>query len=176
MPDLVPVLKKDEIAKIVTELAQKISSDYHGRELILIAVLKGAFVFLSDLIRLITIPVKVDFIRAASYGSNTSSSGQIQLTKEIEIDIKNKDVLVVEDIVDTGLTLGHIVDYLKSFEPCSVKVCALLDKIERREIDLTVDYTGLVVSKGFLVGYGLDYAEDYRNLPGIYDLKLQILE
>jgi hypoxanthine phosphoribosyltransferase len=172
MPDLVPVLKKDEIAKVVTELAQRISSDYQGRELVLIAVLKGAFVFLSDLIRQIAIPVKVDFIRAASYGSNTSSSGQIQLTKEIEIDINNKDVLVVEDIVDTGLTLGYIVDYLKSFKPCSVKVCALLDKIERREIDLTVDYTGHVVAEGFLVGYGLDYAEDYRNLPGIYDLKL----
>ena len=176
MPDLVPVLKKDEIAKVVNALAQRISSDYHGRELILIAVLKGAFVFLSDLIRQIAIPVKVDFIRAASYGSNTSSSGQIQLTKEIEININNKDVLVVEDIVDTGLTLGYIVEYLKSFEPCSVKVCALLDKIERRETDITVDYTGLVVSKGFLVGYGLDYAEDYRNLPGIYDLKLQTVE
>ena len=176
MPDLVPVLKKDEIAKLVTKLAQKISSDYQGRELILVAVLKGAFVFLSDLIRQITIPVKVDFIRAASYGSNTSSSGQIQLTKEIEININNKDVLLVEDIVDTGLTLGYIVDYLKSFEPCSVKVCALLDKIERREIDITVDYTGHVVAEGFLVGYGLDYAEDYRNLPGIYDLKLQTVE
>ena len=176
MPDLVPVLKKDEIAKLVSKLAQKISSDYHGRELILVAVLKGAFVFLSDLIRQITIPVKVDFIRAASYGSNTSSSGQIQLTKEIEININNKDVLLVEDIVDTGLTLSYIVDYLKSFEPCSVKVCALLDKIERREIDITVDYTGHVVAEGFLVGYGLDYAEDYRNLPGIYDLKLQTVE
>jgi hypoxanthine phosphoribosyltransferase len=172
MPDLVPVLKKDEIAEVVTELAERISSDYHGRDLILVAVLKGAFVFLSDLIRQITIPVKVDFMRAASYGSNTSSTGQIQLTKEIEIDIKNKDVLVVEDIVDTGLTLAYIVDYLKSFKPNSVKVCALLDKIERREIDMKVDYTGHVVAEGFLVGYGLDFAEDYRNLPGIYDLKL----
>lgn len=172
MPDLIPVLKKDEIAKVVIELAQKISSDYHGRELILITVLKGAFVFLSDLIRQISIPVKVDFIRAASYGSNTSSSGQIQLTKEIEIEINNKDVLVVEDIVDTGLTLSYIVDYLKSFQPYSVKICTLLDKIERREIDIKIDYAGRVVAKGFLVGYGLDYAEDYRNLPGIYDLKL----
>lgn len=172
MPDLVPFLKKDEIAKLVTKLAQRISSDYRDRELVIITVLKGAFVFLSDLIRLITIPVKVDFIRTASYGSNTSSSGKIQLTKEIEIDIKDKDVLVVEDIIDTGLTVRYIIDYLKSFQPNTVKVCTLLDKIERREIDIRIDYSGYPVTKGFLVGYGLDYAEDYRYLPEIFDLRL----
>jgi hypoxanthine phosphoribosyltransferase len=172
MPNLVPVLTKDEITKLVIQLAQRISSDYQDRDLILIAVLKGSFVFLSDLIRQVTIPVKVDFIRAASYGSDTSSSGKIQLTKELEIDIKKKDVLLIEDIVDTGLTLSYIIDYLKSFKPASVKVCALLDKVERRKININIDYVGHVVAKGFLVGYGLDYAENYRNLPGIYDLKL----
>ena len=151
MSDLIPVLQKDEIAELVKELARRISSDYRGRELILIAVLKGAFVFLSDLIRQISIPVKVDFIRVASYGSNTTSSGQIQLTKELEIDIKNKDVLIVEDIIDTGLTLGYLVDYLKSFKPYTVKVCTLLDKTERRSIDVKIDYAGYVVSGGFLV-------------------------
>ena len=172
MPNLVPVLKKDEIEILVAELAKKISSDYQDRELILIAVLKGAFIFLSDLIRQLTIAVKVDFIRVASYGSNTSSSGKIQLTKEVEIDIKNKDVLVVEDIIDTGLTLTYIVDYLKSFGPKSVKVCTFLDKIERRKSDIEIDYAGHVVEKGFLVGYGLDCAEDYRYLPAVYHLIL----
>lgn len=172
MPNLVPVLKKDEIEILVAELAKKISSDYQDRELVLIAVLKGAFIFLSDLIRQLTIAVKVDFIRVASYGSNTSSSGKIQLTKEIEIDIKNNDVLVVEDIIDTGLTMRYIVDYLKSFGPKSVKVCTLLDKVERRKSDIEIDYAGHVVEKGFLVGYGLDCAEDYRYLPAVYHLIL----
>ena len=156
MPDLVPVLKTDEIQRIVSELGQKISSDYQGRELILVGVLKGAFIFLSDLIRQLTIPVKIDFIRAASYGSGTSTSGKIQLTKEIEIDIKGKDVIMVEDIVDTGLTLNYILEHVKSFGPRSVRVCALLDKIERRQSGIAVDYAGYQVPKGFLVGYGLD--------------------
>ena len=171
MPDLVPVLRKDEIQRIVGEMGQKISSDYQGRELILIGILNGAFIFLSDLIRQLTIPVKVDFIRAASYGSGTSTSGKIQLTKEIEIDIKGKDVIMVEDIVDTGLTLNYILEHVKSFGPRSVRVCALLDKIERRQSGIAVDYAGYQVPKGFLVGYGLDYAEEYRHLPAIYHLQ-----
>ncbi len=171
MPDLVPVLRKDEIQRIVGEMGQKISSDYQGRELILIGILNGAFIFLSDLIRQLTIPVKVDFIRAASYGSDTSTSGKIQLTKGIEIDIRDKDVMVVEDIVDTGLTLNHILDYVKSLGPHSVRVCALLDKTERRQTSIALDYAGFKVPEGFLVGYGLDYAEDYRNLPAIYHLQ-----
>jgi hypoxanthine phosphoribosyltransferase len=171
MPDLVPVLRTDEIQRIVSELGQKISSDYQGRELILVGVLKGAFIFLSDLIRQLTIPVKIDFIRAASYGDGTSTSGKIQLTKEIEIDIKGKDVIMVEDIVDTGLTLNYILEHVKSFGPRSVRVCALLDKIERRQSGIAVDYAGYQVPKGFLVGYGLDYAEEYRHLPAIYHLQ-----
>ncbi len=171
MPDLVPVLKRDEIQRIVSELGQKISSDYQGRELILVGVLKGAFVFLSDLIRQLAIPVKVDFIRAASYGSGTSTSGRIQLTKEIEIDIKGKDVMVVEDIVDTGLTLNYLLEHLWSFGPSSLRVCTLLDKTERRQSDVVIDYAGCQVPEGFLVGYGLDYAEDYRHLPAIYHLQ-----
>jgi hypoxanthine phosphoribosyltransferase len=170
MPKLVPVLTKDEIEHVVAELAQRISSDYRDRQLVLIAILKGAFIFLADLIRQLTIPVKVDFIRIASYFSNTSSSGEIQLTKEIEIDIEGKDVLIVEDIIDSGLTVDYILDYLKSFEPKTVRVCTLLDKTERRESDIQIDYAGHAVGQGFLVGYGLDYAEDYRQLPEVYDL------
>ena len=124
MSDLVPVLKKDEIDKLVSEVAQKISSDYQDRELILIAVLKGAFMFLSDLARRLTIPAQIDFLRVASYGANSSSSGKIQFTKEIEVNIRDKDVLVIEDIIDTGLSMRFILDHLKSFEPKTLKsVC-----------------------------------------------------
>jgi hypoxanthine phosphoribosyltransferase len=172
MPEFIPVLKKDDIDKMVVAVARKISSDYKDRELILIGVLKGSFVFLSDLIRNLSIPVKVDFVGVSSYSDKTSSSGKIQLTKSIEIDIKNKNVLVVEDIVDSGLTLAWLIDYLMSFKPETVNTCALLDKRERRETKIHIDYTCHVVQEGFLVGYGLDYAEDYRNLPEIYHLKL----
>ena len=172
MPELIPVLKKNDIDTIVAQVAHKISSDYQNRELVLIGILKGAFVFLADLMRHLSIPVKVDFIGASSYGSSTSTSGNIKLTKDIETDLKNKDVLVVEDIVDTGLTLTYIVDYIKTFEPKTVKVCALLDKQERRKTKIKIDYACHQVGKGFLVGYGLDYNEDYRNLPEVFHLKL----
>ncbi len=172
MPELIPVLKKSEINNMVAQVARRISSDYQDHELILIGVLKGAFVFLSDLMLNLSIPVQVDFIRVASYGSDTSSSGRINLTKAVEIDVKNKDVLVVEDIVDTGLTLSYIIDYLKSFKPKTVKVCTLLDKRQRRQANVKIDYACHVVTEGFLVGYGLDYDEDYRNLPEIYHLQL----
>ena len=170
MADLVAVLKKKEIDSLVTTLAHRISSDYQDRELVLIGVLKGAFIFLSDLIRNLTIPAKVDFVRISSYGSKTSSSKHVRLTKDIEIDIKGKDVLIVEDIVDTGYSLKYLVEYLKQKQPQTVRVCTLIDKHERREIDVNIDYIGRTVTKGFLVGYGLDYAEDYRNLPEVYHL------
>ena len=172
MPELIPVLKKSDINNMVSQVARRISSDYQDHELILIGVLKGAFVFLSDLMLNLSIPVQVDFIRVASYGSDTSSSGRINLTKAVEIDVKNKDVLVVEDIVDTGLTLSYIIDYLKSFKPKTVKVCTLLDKRQRRQANVKIDYACHIVTEGFLVGYGLDYNEDYRALPEIYHLQL----
>jgi hypoxanthine phosphoribosyltransferase len=172
MPELIPILNKNDIDNMVARVARKISSDYQDRELILIGILKGAFVFLSDLVRHLTIPVKLDFIRVCSYGSEVSSSGNIRLTKEIEIDVTNKDVLLVEDIVDTGLTLSYILDYLKAFGPKTVKICTLLDKHERRNANIKIDYACHKVDKGFLVGYGLDYNENYRNLAGIYHLKL----
>lgn len=170
MPELTPVLTQDDIEAAVKKMAGNIAADYNGRELILIGILKGAFIFLSDLARQLPIPVKVDFLRAASYGAGTSSSGNIRLSKELEIDIRGRHVLVVEDIVDTGLTLKYLLDYLRSFGPESLKVCTLIDKHERREADVTIDYAGHTVAEGFLVGYGLDYAELYRNLPAIYHL------
>ena len=172
MPELVPVLSKDDIRKMVSVLAQKISFDYESRSLVLIGVLKGAFVFLADLTRDITIPHEIDFLRAASYGSGTSSSETITLTKKIETDIQGKDVLLVEDIIDTGLTLSYLLEYVKRLQPNTIKVCTLIDKRQRRQKEIQVDYAAHVTQEGFLVGYGLDYAEKYRNLPEIYHLKL----
>jgi hypoxanthine phosphoribosyltransferase len=172
MPELTPVLSADEIRLLVKNMAQRISVDYRDRELVMIAVLKGAFVFLADLIRELTIPVKVDFLQAGSYGDGTRSCGAIRLVKDIGLDIREKDVLLVEDIVDTGLTVNWILDHLKSFQPRSLGVCSLIDKRERRETEVPISYSGHVTGKGFLVGYGLDYAEAYRQLPGLYHLKL----
>ena len=171
MPNLIPVLKKTDIDKAVADLAQKISSEYQSRELVLIGVLKGAFIFLADLVRQLTIPAKVDFVRLASYGNSTRTSGHIRLTKDIEIDVKGKDVIIVEDIIDTGFSLVYLTDHIKSFKPRSIRICTLIDKRERREASIHVDYAGCSVAEGFLVGYGLDFAEDYRNLPEVYHLQ-----
>jgi len=172
MSEFIPVLTKKEIDAQVSHIAQVISADYKDRELILIGILKGAFIFLSDLIRQLTIPVKVDFMCVSSYGDHTTSSGRIKLIKDVDININNKDVLIVEDIVDTGITLSYLVEHLHASGASSVRICTLIDKRERRETDVRVDYACHTVDKGFLVGYGLDYAEFYRNLPEVYHLKL----
>ena len=171
MPKLIPVLSEEEIAERVAEIAQRISADYQNEDLILVGVLKGSFVFLSDLMRKMTIPVRIDFVRAASYGDGTSTSGKVCLTKPLEIDIADQHILVVEDIVDTGTTLRWLVDHLTALGPRSIKVCTLIDKSERRQVQVNVDYVCHAVEKGFLVGYGLDFAEAYRHLPAIYHLK-----
>ncbi len=169
MPEeMIPVLSRAEISQKVQGLAQRISEDYTGKELVVLGVLKGCFIFLADLIREITIPVQVDFVRLASYGSNTTSSGTIRITKEAELDIRDRDVLIVEDIIDSGVTIAFLLDHLKSFSPKSVKVCTFIDKSERREVQVPIDYAGIMVEQGFLVGYGLDFDEKYRALPAIY--------
>ena len=172
MAELIPVLTKNDIDTLVAAMARRISSDYQDHDLVLIGVLKGAFVFISDLVRHLSIPVKIDFIRVLSYGSGVSSSRNIQLTKDIEIDISHKDVLIIEDIVDTGLTLKYLIDYLKTYHPKTVRVCTLIDKHERREVDVEIDYICHSVSERFVVGYGLDYDEGYRYLPGVYHFQL----
>jgi hypoxanthine phosphoribosyltransferase len=164
------LIPQKSIQSRVKELASQISSDYSGKELIAIGMLNGAFIFLADIVREITIPLKIDFIRAASYGSGNSSCGDVRLTKTLEIHIKNKPVLLIEDIVDTGLTLSKILDIIWEQKPESVKICALIDKQERREKKIPVDYCGFKVKEGFLVGYGLDYNEQYRCLRDIYQL------
>ena len=156
------------IDRRVQELADMISRDYQGKELMVIGILKGAFIFMADLIRSLQIACTIDFVRLASYGSKTVSSEQIVITKDIEVSIKGRDVLVVEDIVDTGLTLSCLVNRLKEREPQTLKVCVFLDKNERRKVAFEADYVGFHIEDRFVVGYGLDYNEMFRFLPDIY--------
>jgi hypoxanthine phosphoribosyltransferase len=164
------VFTAEEIGRQVQLLANQISEDYKGKEVVLIGVLKGAFIFLADLVRQLTIPVQLDFIRVASYGSGTESSGKIRITTDVELDLKGLDVLIVEDIVDSGLTTAFLKEHLASKKPRSVKICTLIDKKERRAVSITLEYVGLQLEKGFIVGYGLDCNEANRQLPGIYEL------
>jgi hypoxanthine phosphoribosyltransferase len=151
---LVLLYPRDRIAQRVRELAASISADYAGSDLVLIGILRGAFVFLADLIRQLTIPAKVDLIGAASYGSRTQSSGQVAITKELQLPISGRNLLLVEDILDTGVTLQEIQKKLKELGPRSIKICALIDKRERRRVDVPADYVGFEVDKGFIVGTG----------------------
>ena len=160
---------KEVIEKRVWELAETISRDYEGGELIVIGVLKGAFVFMADLIRHFSIPCLIDFVKLASYGAGSVSSGKVVMTKDIDIsNIEGKDVLIAEDIVDTGLTLSFLVNLFRERNPRSVKVCALLDKRQRREVPFEADYVGFTIEDGFVVGYGIDFNEKFRYLPEIY--------
>jgi len=168
---LVLLYSRDQIAQRVGELAVAISADYAGADLVLIGILRGAFVFLADLVRQLTIPAAVDFVGAASYGSRTNTSGQVTITKQPQIPLSGRDLLLVEDIEDTGITLKAISNKLSEPGPRSIKVCALIDKRERRLVDVPVDYAGFKIDKGFVVGYGIDYAEQYRYLPEIYRLE-----
>ena len=168
---LVLLYSRDEIARRVKELAAAINTDYAGRDLVLVGILRGAFVFLADLVRSLSIPVEVDFLGAASYGSATQTSGQVSFTKELQVPVSGRDLLLVEDIEDTGLTLQAIYNKLTKQGPRSIKVCTLIDKRERRLAQVQVDYVGFEIAEGFIVGYGIDYAERYRYLPDIYRLE-----
>jgi hypoxanthine phosphoribosyltransferase len=156
------------IQKRVQELAYQISNDYAGRELVVIGILKGAFIFMADLIREISIPCNIDFVRVASYGASAESSGKVVMTKDIETSIKGRDILIVEDIVDTGLTLQYLVDWLKERNPNSLKICVFLDKRKRRKVSFEADYVGFTIDDNFVVGYGLDFNEQYRFFPDVY--------
>ncbi len=149
----------------VGELGAEVSADYHGRDLLLIGVLKGAVFFMADLMRHLTIPCEVDFMAISSYGDSTDSSGIVRILKDLDINIEGRDVLVVEDIIDSGLTLSYLMRNLESREPATLEVCALLTKPARRQIDVPVRYIGFEIPDRFVVGYGLDFAERYRNLP-----------
>ncbi len=168
--ELKQVISSEDLARRVKELGDQITRDYQDKELVVIGILKGAFIFMADLVRHIDLPISIDFVRLQSYGSSTSSSGQISITKDIELPISARHVLVVEDIIDTGYTLRYLKDMLALHHTASVKICCLIDKKERRKVDVDADYVGFEIQKGFLVGYGLDYDEQYRHLPGIYHL------
>lgn len=161
------MLSAEEIDKRIRELAAEISRDYKGKSLFLIGVLKGAVIFLSDLVRYITVPLEIDFIAVSSYGSDTTSSGIVRIQKDLEQSLKGKDVLIVEDIVDTGLTLNYLYKNIQSRQPDSLKVVTLLDKPDRRKVDFNPDYCGFAIPDRFVIGYGLDYDENYRQLPDI---------
>jgi len=165
------LLGEDQIRKKVGRLAGQISRDFAGREVLLVGVLKGAFIFMADLARKMTTPVKMDFVRLASYGSGTVSSGKVRITKDLEISVKGKDVLIVEDIIDTGVTLKYLFRRLKNRRPRSLKTVTLLDKPSRRKVRFQADYVGFAIEDHFVVGYGLDCNEEFRNLSGVYVLK-----
>jgi hypoxanthine phosphoribosyltransferase len=159
------LVSQDDLQHRVRELGAEISRDYAGKELFLVGVLKGAVFFLSDLMRSLEVPCEVDFMAVASYGSSTDSSGVVRILKDLDATIEGKDVLIVEDIIDSGLTLSYLLRTLRARDPRTLEVCALLTKPERREVDLPIRYTGFEIPNKFVIGYGLDHAERYRNLP-----------
>ncbi|HOJ79437.1 MAG TPA: hypoxanthine phosphoribosyltransferase [Clostridiales bacterium] len=177
MKDIEEVLvPREKIREMVKRLGKRISEDYEGEELVLVGVLKGGFIFLADLMREITIPVDMDFIAVSSYGASTKSSGVVRIIKDIDFDIAGKHVLIVEDLVDTGLTLRHLKDLFNTRSPKSVKICTAFDKPSRRKVEIEVEYNGIEVPDKFIVGYGLDYAGKYRNLPDVCTLRQDVYE
>jgi hypoxanthine phosphoribosyltransferase len=165
------LFSKEAIDSAVDRLAAAISRDYRGKDLLCIGILKGSFIFMADLVRRLDLPLKLDFMRLSSYGSGTQTSGTVRVVQALRSAVRGRHVLVVEDIIDTGITVAFLLDYLKKKRPASVRLCTLLDKPSRRRIPVTIDYTGLTVPDKFLVGYGLDCAEKFRNLPEIYYLE-----
>jgi hypoxanthine phosphoribosyltransferase len=177
MNDIEEVLvPREQIQEMVKRLGRQISEDYDGKELVLVGVLKGGFIFLADLMREITIPVDMDFISVSSYGASTRSSGVVRIIKDIDLDVVGKHVLIVEDLVDTGLTLRHLRDLFNTRGPKSVKICTAFDKPSRRKVEIEVEYKGIEVPDKFIVGYGLDYAGKYRNLPDVCTLREEVYE
>src|SRR5579884_2340173 len=162
---LVTMITAEQIAARVRELGERITRDYAGRDLVLVCVLKGSFVFAADLARAVDLPMRLDFLGVRSYGAGTETSGVVQITSDLSRPIQGEDVLLVEDIVDSGLTVAHLTDLLRTRAPASVRVCALLHKPSRARVPSPVDYVGFTIEDRFVVGYGMDFAERYRNLP-----------
>lgn len=165
------LISERRLQAIISRLGKQISKDYEGKNLLLVSILKGAVVTMADLMRAITIPCSIDFMVVSSYGAGTETSGMVKIIKDLDVPLADYDVLIVEDILDSGVTLSHLVEFLGSRDPKSIKICTLLDKPARRKADVKPDYVGEVIEDEFVVGYGLDYAEKYRNLPYIGVLK-----
>ena len=170
MTDRKLILSQQDINRRVLELGATITADYAGARLLVIGVLNGAFIFTADLVRAINLDMEIDFVRVSSYGMSTTSCGTIRFSKNIELDTRGKDILIVEDIVDTGLTLAGLHEYLAGSGARSIRTCTLIDKQERRRVEVVIDYAGFTVKKGYLIGYGLDCRERYRQLGNIYQL------
>ncbi len=168
------LLSEKQLAKRIEEIGAQITADYAGKEILMIGVLRGAVIFMADLARSIKVPVAIDFMAVSSYGAGTTSSGVVRILKDLDENVEGKHILVVEDIIDSGLTLNYLLDNLKSRKPASIKLCTLLNKPERRKVEVKIDYNGFDVPDYFVIGYGLDYAEKYRNLPFIGILKPEI--
>ena len=168
------LIDEERLQARIRELGRELSEDYAGRELLLVGVLKGAVFFMADLMRSLTVPCEIDFMAISSYGASTDSSGVVRILKDLDINIEGRHVLVIEDIIDSGLTLSYLMRNLEAREPASLEVCSLLTKPDRREIDVPVRYIGFEIPNRFVIGYGLDFAERYRNLPyvGVLDLEL----
>lgn len=159
------LLTEETLARRISEMGTELTRDYRNRDLFVIGVLKGANIFMSDLIRRIELPLHIDFMAVSSYGMSTESSGTVRILKDLDFSIEGKDVLIVEDIIDSGLTLNYLMKILMERKPASLRICTLLDKPDRRRVDIPVDYCGFQIPDAFIVGYGIDYAEKYRNLP-----------
>jgi len=170
------LISKEEIDKKIQELGAQLSEEYKDRKPLMVCVLKGAFIFMSDLIRNVTIPLEVDFMAISSYGVSTESSGVVRILKDLDVTIEGRDLIIVEDIIDSGLTLSYLVDLMHRRNVKSIKIVTLLDKPKRRKVDLKPDVSGFVIPDEFVVGYGLDYAEEYRNLPYIGILKPEVYQ
>ena len=169
------LIEKAPLQKRIQELGAEISADYEGRDLLLVGVLKGAVFFLADLMRHVAVPCEIDFMAISSYGAATDSSGVVRILKDLDINIGGRHVLVVEDIIDSGLTLSYLLRNLESREPATLEICALLTKPDRREIDVRVRYVGFEIPNKFVIGYGLDFAERYRNLPYVGVLRADLM-
>jgi hypoxanthine phosphoribosyltransferase len=167
------IISRDEIAKKVVELAAEIRKDYKEKNPLLIGILKGSFVFMSDLIRAMNIPLEIDFVRLSSYGTGKDSTGKVKLIKDVDTPIKDRHVLIIEDIVDRGLTVRFLLDYVSFRKPASLKLCTLFNKPSRRKVEVTIDYVGFTVPDAFVVGYGLDFDEKFRYLPDLCMLEEQ---
>lgn len=168
------LVNEEDITKKIKELGQVITEDYKDKDLVVIGILKGAVIFMSELIKNIELPLIIDFMAVSSYGKSTISTGEVRIIKDLDFSVEGKDLLIVEDIIDTGLTLNYLTDILKKRGASSVKICTLLDKPERRSVEVNVDYLGFEIPDEFVVGYGLDYAEQYRNLPYVGALKEEV--
>jgi len=162
------LLTEEEIRREVKRLAQEIDRDYRGKHPLLLGILKGSFVFMADLVRLLQTPVEIEFVRLSSYGSARTTSGEIKVVQGLRAQLKGRDILIIEDIVDAGITVGYFLDYLRRRKPASLKLCALFDKPASRKVSVPIDYLGFTIPDKFVVGYGLDYDEKFRHLPQLY--------